>query len=229
VADECAGAFLPLFAWLSPAFPVGAFAYSHGFEAAVESGDIVDALTLRSWIGDVLRHGAGRNDSILLAAAWRGARAGDDDGLAELNSLALALSPSRERRLETLSQGDAFVVAINAAWPCQAMTRFSAREKMGVAYCIALGVAAAGHGVPLETTLRAFLLSFVANLVSAGVRLGCVGQTDGQKIIAALRVDIDDIASIANLSTAEDIGGVALRADIASMRHETQYSRLFRS
>ena len=227
--NDGSAASLPLLAWLSPTFPVGAFAYSHGLEAAVEAADIVDADTLREWLRDLLRHGAGRNDCILLAAAWRAAKAGEFADLAELNALALALAPSRERLLETRAQGDAFVAAINAAWPCEEMTEFAARETAGAAYPIALGIAAAGHGVPLESTTRAFLLGFVSNLVSVAVRLGPIGQTDGQKIIAASMRDVAAIASAARVATPADLGGASMRSDIASMRHEVQYSRLFRS
>lgn len=219
----------PLLVWLSPAFPVGAFAYSHGIEAAVEAGDINDLATLRDWLADLLRHGAGRGDSILLAAAWRATRARDFNAFAEINELALALAPTRERHLETLSQGDAFVAAISAAWPCPEIEALRARVPGGVAYPVALGVAAAGHGAALAPTLEASLIAFVSNIVSACVRLGPIGQTDGQRAIAALMPDIRAAAVFAADATLDDLGGFAQRADIASMRHETQYSRLFRS
>ncbi len=221
---------LPLLAWLSPSFPVGAFAYSHGIEAAVEADDIHDAATLRDWLTDILRHGAGLSDSILLAAAWRAARDDGANALVRVNELALALSPSRERHLETLAQGNAFVAAIRAAWPCATIDRlYALTEAAGVAYPVALGVAASGHGVPLAATLDALLLAFASNIVSAAVRLGPIGQTDGQKIIAALLPDIRRVAAFAVTSSLDDLGGAAMRSDIASMRHETQYSRLFRS
>jgi urease accessory protein len=184
---------------------------------------------LRDWLGDLLRHGSGRNDAVLLAAAWRAARAGDFETLRGVNELALALSPSRERLLETISQGNAFVAAVSAAWPCAAIDDLAITAKAGVAYVVALGVAAAGHGAPLAATLDAALLAFISNLVSAAVRLGPIGQTDGQKIIAALLPVVRDVAAFAARSTLDDLGGASMRSDIASMRHETQYSRLFRS
>jgi urease accessory protein len=226
---EAVDAALPLLAWLSPSFPIGAFAYSHGVEAAVEAGDITDAATLRDWIRDLVEHGGGRNDALLLAASWRAIDEGDHAALDPINDLARALSPSRERHLETLSQGNAFVAAILAAWPCAAMTALAARAPDGVAFPVALGVAAAGHGAPLRATLEASLLAFVSNMVSACVRLGPIGQTDGQKVIAGLLATIRAVADFAAGATLDDIGGASFRSDIASMRHETQYSRLFRS
>jgi urease accessory protein len=213
---------LPLAIWLSPAFPVGAFAYSHGLEWAVESGVVTDAAGLRGWIIDLLQCGSARNDAVLLAAAWRAAGSTD---FAEIAELALALSPSRERRLETAAQGTAFVTAIRAAWPCATLDGLDG----DVAYPVALGAAAAGHGFPLMAVLEQFLLSFVANLVSAGVRLGPIGQTDGQRILAACLDDVRATALFAHDSTLEDLGSATLASDLASMQHETQYSRLFRS
>ena len=221
-----ADADLLLQAWLSPAFPVGGFAYSHGLEAAVEAGDIADAATLRQWLLDLVEHGSLRNDMILLAAA---ARATDDAKLAEINALALALAPSKERHLETLAQGDAFAAAARAAFPCEAIERFAALAAAGAAYPVALGVAAAGHGVPPAPACRAFGLAFVAALVSAAARLGCIGQTDAQKTLASLIPPLTSAAAFAATSTLADLGGAAIRSEIASMRHETQYSRLFRS
>jgi urease accessory protein len=219
---------LPLLFWLSPAFPVGAFAYSHGLEWAVECGDIRDAATLSAWIDDLFAHGSARNDALLLASAYRAAEASAQADLGEVNDLALALSPSRERRLEIASQGTAFLIAARAAWPCAALDLLAACGPE-TAYPVAVGTAAAGHGLALSATLQAYLAGFAANLVSAVVRLGPIGQTDGQRILAALLPAIGACTELALHGTLEDLGSATLRADIASMRHETQYSRLFRS
>ncbi len=220
---------LPLMVWLSPAFPVGAFAYSHGMEWAHEAGDVTDAPSLEAWLADLLRHGAARNDSILLAAAYRAARSGDADTLREASELALALATGRERHLETTTQGNAFVIAARKAWPCPALDLMTTAWSGDVAYPVAVGVVAAGHEVPLEATLDAFVLAFAANLVSAAVRLGVVGQSDGQRITAALLPAVRETAAFAAMSTLDDLGGCAFRSDLAALRHETQYSRLFRS
>ena len=215
---------LSLMAWLSPSFPIGAFAYSHGLEAAVESGDIHDAATCTAWIADLVEAGSIRSDCVVLSLAYRA-----EDGRS-LNDLALALAPSSERRLETASQGTAFAVAVAGAWPVPAlddvMRRIGTEE---VALPVAVGAAAAAHDLPLVATLGAFALAAVSNLVSAVLRLGPIGQTEAQRIIATLCPALERLAAWAATSTLADIGSAGWRADIASMRHETQYSRLFRS
>lgn len=223
------GAHLPLMIWLSPAFPVGGFAYSHGLEWAFETGDLTDAEGLADWLGGLVEHGSLRNDLILFAAAWRASGAGDAAVLREIAELALALANSAERRLETVTQGNAFATAIAASWPCTALEALRAAWPGDLAYPIAVAVAASGHGLPLQPSLEAFALAFVANLVSAAVRLGIVGQTDGQRVIARLTPALREAAVRAEQETLEDLGGCAFRSDLASLRHETQYSRLFRS
>lgn len=222
-------AHLPLLVWLSPSFPVGAFAYSHGLEWAHEAGDLHDAATLRDWLDALVTHGSLHNDLVLFACAWRASSENDAAALAEIAELALALANSAERRLETVTQGNAFILAARAAWPCAAFDRLRAAWDGDVAYPVAVAVAASGHDVPLRPALEAYALGFVANLVSASVRLGIVGQTDGQKIIAGLVPSLHEAAARTEAATLDDLGGCALRSDLASLRHETQYSRLFRS
>ena len=219
---------LPLLVWLSPGFPVGAFAYSHGLEWAVEAGDIIDARSLEAWLADLIEFGALRSDAILFSAAFRSATAADWPKLLEANALAVALAASAERRLETTAQGAAFVAAARAAWDCEPLRRLDALNGR-IAYPIAVAAAASGHGLPLGASLEAFALAQAANLVSAALRLGPIGQTDGQKIIAALLPPIRHLAAEAHHTSLADLGGAAFRSDIAAMRHESQYSRLFRS
>ena len=228
-AEADRGAPLPLLIWLSPAFPVGAFAYSHGVEWAVEAGDIVDASSLEGWLVDLLRFGAPRSDAILFSAAFRAAAPADWPGLLDINELAVALTLSAERRLETTAQGAAFVGAARAAWDCEPLRRLVSAPDGRIAYPIAVAAAASGHGLPLAASLEAFVLAQTANLVSAALRLGPIGQTDGQKILAALLPHIRVLAGEAQNAALADLGGCAFRSDIAAMRHETQYSRLFRS
>jgi urease accessory protein len=228
-AEADGGAPLPLLVWLSPGFPVGAFAYSHGLEWAVEAGDIVDARSLEAWLVDLIEFGAPRSDAILFSAAYRCADADDWPALNEANALAIALAPSAERRLETTAQGSAFIAAARAAWDCEPLRRLEQTHDRRVAYPIAVGAAANGHRLQLYVSLEAFVLAQAANLVSAALRLGSIGQSDGQRVLAALLPPIRSLARAAHGASLADLGGAAFRSDIAAMRHEAQYSRLFRS
>ena len=223
------GNALPLLVWLSPSFPVGAFAYSHALEWAVESGDVSDLESCKAWIADLLEYGSGRTDSILLAHAWHAAVKKDGSAILELAELALALQPSAERHLETVTQGNAFLTASAAAWPSEKLYFLRQHVTGDVAYPIAVGVAASGFKIRLQNTLESFLLGFVANLVSSVIRLGPLGQTNGQKVIAHSLELVCRVAEEAAHSKLTDIGNSAFRSDIASLRHETQYTRLFRS
>jgi len=214
-------------AWLSPAYPVGAFSYSSGIEWAVESGDIANADTLKDWLTTMLADGGGFCDAVLFVHAHRAA--GDAAALRDIAELAAALAPSKERHLETTAQGNAFVEATRAAWACDALDRLKAAWEGPVAYPVAVAVAAAGHGIPLTPALAAFLQALVANWVSAGVRLVPLGQTDGQRVVAALEPAVAATAQRALATPLDDLGASAFRADLASLRHETQYTRLFRS
>jgi urease accessory protein len=229
MATDVRADFLPLFVWLNPSFPVGSFAYSHGVEWAVETGDIRNAEDCAGWLADLLKHGGAWTDAVLLAAAHRTIAPKNDRALFEAAELTVALAPSKERKLETLRQGDAFLLAIRNAWPCEAVDRLAKIWPHETAFPVAVGVASAGHGLPLAATLEAYLLAFVTNLVSAAVRLVPRGQTDGTKIVARLAPLAREVAARAANSTLDDIGGAAFRSDIASMRHEMQYTRLFRS
>jgi urease accessory protein len=208
---------------------VGSFAYSHGLEWAHEAGDVTDCESLRDWLSDLLAYGAARSDAVVLAEAYRAAQAADEARLGAVAELALALATSSERRLETVTQGDAFLRAIAQSWPCDTADSFRRVWTDSVAYPVAVGVAAAGHRIALPDALPVFVLGFVSNLVSAAVRLGVVGQTDGQHAIAALVPNVHEIAAFAEASTLDDLGGAAFRSDLAALRHETQYTRLFRS
>ncbi len=216
-----------LLAWLSPAFPVGAFSYSSGIEWAVEAGDIKDAETLKGWLGVMLAGGGGFCDAVLFVHAHRAV--GDDKALRAVAELAAAFAPSKERHLETTAQGNAFVEAARAAWPTPALERLKDIWDGPVAYPVAVAVAAAGHGIALTPALAAFLQAVAANWVSAGVRLIPLGQTDGQRVLAALEPTVATTAQHALKTALDDIGSSAFRADLAGARHETQYTRLFRS
>jgi len=224
-----AAALYRLMAWLSPAYPVGAFSYSSGIEWAVEAGDIRDADTLRAWLSVMLAEGGGFCDAVLFAHAHRAATTGDDKTMRAVAELAAALTPSKERHLETTAQGNAFVEATRAAWPCMALDRLKAVWDGPVAYPVAVAVSAAGHNIALAPALSAYLQAVAANWVSAGVRLIPLGQTQGQRVLAAFEPVVAATAARALQAKLDDIGSAAFRADIASARHETQYTRLFRS
>lgn len=213
-------------AWLSPSYPIGAFSYSSGIEWAVEAGDISDAGTLRDWLAVMLAQGTGFCDSVLLAHAWRAAHV--DAELYAVAELAAAFAPTRERFLEMTAQGAAFVEATRASWPCAALERL-AQCDCPIVYPVAVGVAAAGHDIPLNQALPAYVQALLSNWTSAGIRLIPLGQTGGQRILAALEGLVVRTAERALGASLDELGSCAFRADLASSRHETQYTRLFRS
>ena len=220
---------LPLMIWLSPSFPVGAFAFSHGLEWAVEAGDVHDRASVCVWLEDLLQHGSGRSDSVSVALAYKAAQSGDMTLLSDLAELVAASQPSSERRLEALMQGQAFALAIKSAWEHLRFAPLCDHCGPELAYSIAFGLACACHDVPLSAVLRAYALAFVSNLVSAAIRLGPLGQTDGQRVLSSMLPHIEETARFAEQAGLHDLGGAAFYSDISSMRHETQYTRLFRS
>ncbi len=221
-----------LLAWLSPSFPVGAFSYSHGLEAAVERQLVTDRATLAEWIAGVLAYGAGRTDAMLFAHAHGAVCAGDEGAYAWAVERADVLRPSSEMALESRAQGTAFLATIRAAWPLPGLERWEAVIKATgrpPAYAVAVALACALAGIPVRMALPAYLHAFAANLVSAGVRLVPLGQTDGQRALAALDDAAHRAAEAALNTPIDDLGGAAFAVDWTSMVHETQYTRLFRS
>jgi urease accessory protein len=227
-SDEGA-ALYRLMTWLSPAFPVGAFSYSSGIEWAVEAGDIADAASLREWLAAMLTDGSGFCDGVFLAQAHRAASANDNAGLREIAELAAAFVPSRERQLETSTQGRAFIDIARAAWACDGLDELISACDGPLVYPVAVGVVSAAHKIPLAPAMHAFLHALVSNWISAGARLVPLGQTDSQRILAALEPVVVATASRALQASLDDLGSATFRADLASLRHETQYTRLFRS
>jgi urease accessory protein len=209
-------ALLSLMTWLSPAFPTGGFAYSHGLEWSVEAGDVTGEATLQDWILNLLWHGSLWNDVLLLRAAHRA-----PDDLDELAALAVSLGGTAERRLEAAAQGAAFLLAASV-WGTPA----------GVAaltYPLAVGAVASLGGVAEQDTALAFLHAATANLISAGIRLIPLGQTAGLRVQAALAPTLLAVAAASANAGLDELGGGAWRSDIAAMRHETQTTRLFRT
>lgn len=217
-----------LMAWFSPSYPIGAFSYSHGIEYAVETGRVKTAADLSHWIGHILRHGAGWVDAVLLKEAHAAIQ--DMDRLDELCDLAAAWRGTSEMALESGQQGGSFVTVTRAAWGHEMLEAFAARRAgRPIPLSIAIGVAAAAHGLDIASVLAAYLHAVAANLVSAAVRLIPLGQTDGQRALHALMPVVDSIVPCALACALEDCGTAAPMVDLTSMLHETQYTRLFRS
>jgi urease accessory protein len=235
-----ANGLLKLTAWLSPAFPVGSFSYSHGLESAAASPQpfasevspapsgisspalIASAEDLHDWLAALLRFGSGWNDAVLFAEAWRRRRSGGDIG--ELADLGVALAGSHERHLETTLQGKAFATALHNGWPGPALDLPDPCP-----YPIAVGAAAGAHGILLEDALCVWLQAFVVNLTQAAIRLGITGQAGSVGLVAALEPVVAETAKHAAGSTLDDLGSSTVLSDIMAMRHETHYSRLFRT
>ncbi len=223
------GELYRLMAWFSPSYPIGAFSYSHGLEYAVETGQVKTAADLSRWIGHILRHGAGWIDAVLLKEAY--AVAEDPAALADLADLAAAWRGSSEMALESSQQGGSFLSVTRTAWgdPPLLAAFAASRADKAVPLCIAIGVAARGHGLDCRLVLAAYLHAFAANLVSAAVRLIPLGQTDGQRALHALMPVVDTVVPCVLACPLDNCGGAAPLVDLSSMQHETQYTRLFRS
>jgi urease accessory protein len=224
-------ALYKLMTWLSPAFPVGAFSYSHGLEWAVENGLVPDETRLADWIMAGLAHEFGAVGAGQLRAAFEAAAAHDGEALREAIAEARAWQPTREFALESLAQGKAFITTLRDVAPPSPAMAWAAPLIAGepIAYPSAVGIAAALHGVPLHETLVGYFQSFTGNLVSAGIRLIPLGQTAGQRIMVKLEAPILAAAAAALTRDPGNIGTAAPMADWASMKHETQYTRLFRT
>jgi urease accessory protein len=207
---------LTLSQWFSPAYPVGAFAYSHGLEWAIETGEVTNPAQTGDWIAQILQHGAGWNDALFLATAYH-AR---PDDLSEIDAQSRAFAASSERLKETHLQGQAF---------CEITTQLWAADLSGLTYPVAVGRAAQLHGLPLTLTTQFYLQAFLANLAAVAMRLVPLGQTEGQRLIQQMTPLCSGIADAAGQATLDDLSSNAFLGDIAAMKHETQYSRIFRT
>jgi urease accessory protein len=219
-----------LLAWLSPGFPTGGFSYSHGLEAAADSGAVGDRISLQYWIGAIIAWGAGRIDADILRDAHRAVSTGDIVALSAANRHGVAFRATAETRLETTAPGAAFLEACRAAWPEPFLDRWAKMLDGGsVCYAAAVGAATARAGIPIDCALLGYMQAMAANLISAGLRLGIIGQTDGQRILAGLEPVIS--AAVASALTREQgsFGSATFAVELASVMHETQYTRLFRS
>ncbi len=223
------GALYRLMTWLSPSYPVGAFAYSQGLEGGVTLGKVKTAEETREWIFDSLTRGPLWSDAVLFARGYEAAERGDWQALVEINAFARAFQPTAELRLESFSQGVAFLGVTRDAWPSDMLEQAHREIGEEIAYPLAVAVTAAVHGVPLEAALEAFLHAGVANLVFAAIRLVPLGQSDGQRLVAGFETDIRATAMQAVSTGLDDLSTSSFMIEISSMLHETQGTRLFRS
>lgn len=215
--------------WLSPSFPTGAFAYSHGLEKAVENAWVADRATLEQWLVDLTDVGSLSNDLVLVTATWQATTRQDWLTVRTVTTIAAAMQPSRERELEATQQGMSFLAQIETAWPYAGDKWELLTDNLVAPYPVAVGYAAARHAIPLVDVLDAFGLAFVTNLASAAIRLSIIGQTDGQRIVAALTPRLLSASEKAARATLDDLGSATWLSDLASLQHETQHTRLFRS
>jgi urease accessory protein len=235
MTDECHCsplALLRLQSWLSPAFPTGSYSYSHGLEWVVETGDVADCRSLVDWLEADLRHGSGRNEAIFFTEAWRCAMRDDRAGLLEIAQLAAAFRGTAEFSLESSRQAAACLATMRRAWPDPVLDwlwHVVGARTVQPALAVVLGLGSARQGMSLVLALPAFLQSHVSNWITAGVRLIPLGQTDAQLAIARLEKAVLAASAEAAEATIDDLGSAAFMVDLASMKHETQYTRLFRS
>ena len=225
-------ALLRLQSWLSPAFPIGSYSYSHALEWAVEAGYVLDRKTLVDWLEAGLCYGSGRNEAIFFSAAWRSTIDNDRAKLFEIAELAAAFRGTSEFALESSQQATACLAALRHVWPDRVLDwlwDILRERRVHPALAVVLGVCSARRGIPASFALPAFLQSYLANLVTAGVRLIPLGQTEGQLVIAELEEVVLAASTQTKLATIEDLGSAAFMVDFGSAMHETQYTRLFRS
>jgi len=225
-------ALLRFQSWLSPAFPIGSYSYSHGLEWAVEAGHIYDRKSLVDWLEADLCYGSGRNEAIFFSEAWRCAVSDERAKLFEIAEMAAAFRGTSEFALESSQQAAACLATLRQVWPdclLDWLSEILSERRVQPALAVVLGIGAARQGIPAGLALPAFLQSYVANLVTAGVRLIPLGQTDGQLAIAKLEEAALAATAQAEKAAIEDLGSAAFMVDLCSMAHETQYTRLFRS
>jgi urease accessory protein len=226
-----------LLAWCSPAYPTGAFSYSHGMEWAVERGTVATLEGLLEFVIAVLQRGSAWVDAVLFAHAWRAAQQppaiwqrSARAQLRELAELAGAFRGTAETALESSQQGAAFLQVTVKAWPHPRLSEFASDMRgLPTAQCVAVAVACAIHGIELSAAIHAYVQAIAANLVSAGARLIPLGQTDAQIAMARLAPVVAANAARASTFELADLGTCAPALELCSMRHETQYTRLFRS
>lgn len=212
--------------WLSPNFPVGSFAYSQGLETAIDQGWVHDQISLHDWIVALIRYGTLRNDLILISLIMR---AESHSSIDQLIDLSVALQPSAERAKEATDQGANFVAAYRSGWSTPSASEDAFDQHSVITLPAALAVAARAHQLSRTATLEAYAVAFCTNLLSAAIRLSVIGQFDGQRLMARVLPMVREATQFACSATLDELGSATYGADLASMLHETQPTRLFRS
>ena len=225
--DFDALAQLRLLQLVSPALPVGGFAFSHGLEYAVHAGWVKDGASLRAWIDGVMRNSVAVIDVPLLLRALAAAQARDADGLARWNAEILAWRETAELHSADTAMGNALAKLLRSL-PEYAYTEalLTARE---TSWVTAFAVAAAALGITPHAAVLAYLWNFLENQVTSALKLMAFGQTEGQRVLHDLATAIPALVEQARALHGDQIGVGAPAVALASAWHETQYSRLFRS
>ena len=206
--------FMTVMQWMSPAFPIGAFAYSHGLEWAIDKDHVSNGEKLQKWITDLLEYGSLRTDAIFISLILRGHDA------KKLNELSMALCPAGERLLETKLQGSAFAKVIEDVW----------QQDIGeLSLPIAVALAAKNQSIEQDLILPAYLHAFCSNLISAAIRLIPIGQTEGQRIMLELYTTISDLVQTASGSEIDDLNSACFFSDVSAMEHEYLQPRMFKT
>ena len=206
--------FMTVMQWMSPAFPIGAFAYSHGLEWAIDKGHVNNGEKLQKWITDLLEYGSLRTDAISISLILRG------HDFKKMNELSMALCPARERLLETKLQGSAFAKIIEDVW----------QQDIGeLSLPVAVALAAKNQSIEQDLILPAYLQAFCSNLISVAIRLIPIGQTEGQRIMFELSSTISDLVQSASESEIDNLNSACFFSDVSAMEHEHLQPRIFKT
>ncbi|MEK7436000.1 MAG: urease accessory UreF family protein [Pseudomonadota bacterium] len=213
----------------SPTLPVGAYSYSQGLEAAVEAGVVRDAASAQAWIGDVLAYAVARLEAPVwwrLHAAWS---AGDMEGVARWNDIFRSTRESAELRAEALQMGYSLQRLLLEIGEFDEHSLAQLRDIANITFPAAFAFAVVKWEIPARSALIAYLWAWLENQVMAALKSVPLGQTEGQRLLLALSAQLPVIADSACALGDEDLCNYTPGFAILCSRHETQYSRLFRS
>ncbi|MFP5348320.1 MAG: urease accessory protein UreF [Gammaproteobacteria bacterium] len=211
----------------SPSLPVGAYSYSEGLEYAVHAGWVRDAQSLQTWLRDGLLDGAAQLEAAIVARVHDAYVGGETNGSERWDDWLSAARETEELRAQSHDMGRALLRLLADLSPPLPVARAWLARSCN--FATAFAMAGAQWGIAREATVVAYLQSWVANLASAGVKLIPLGQTAGQQLLLELQPTVLQAVSLALAASDDDLGVANCGLALASMAHETQYSRLFRS